>query len=239
MSTGDKTNQNLEVRARAPSPAPLPAPTAHEINNPLETLLNLLYLLEPEALTDQGRRYLRLAEEEVSRIAQIARAALGQSKVAVIAEHMNVGELLSAVVEFYKQRFDSSCIAIQSRYSCDGKIPVHADQLRRVFSNLLLNAVEAMPEGGKLHVRVSAGHEWGGEERRGVRVTIADSGSGISSGVLPQLFERSFTTKSGGHGMGLPLVKDVMQQHTGWLRVRSSTQAARHGTVFSLFLPAA
>ena len=239
MTTGDKSNENLESKARAPSPAPLPASTAHEINNPLDTLLNLLHLLEPEALTDKGRHYLRLAEEEVSRIAQIANAALDQSKVAVITHKMNVGELLAAVLEFYKQRFDSSGIAIQSRYSSDGNIPVRADQLRRVFSNLLLNAVEAMPQGGKLHVRVSAGREWGGEGRRGVRVTIADSGSGIGSSLLPQLFERPFTTKSGGHGMGLPMVKDVMRQHTGWLRVRSSTQPARHGTVFSLFLPAA
>lgn len=239
MTTGDKSNENLESKARAPSPAPLPASTAHEINNPLDTLLNLLHLLEPEALTDKGRHYLRLAEEEVSRIAQIARAALDQSKVAVITHNMNVGELLAAVIEFYKQRFDSSGIAVQSRYSGAGNIPVRADQLRRVFSNLLLNAVEAMPKGGKLHVRVSAGHEWGGDERHGVRVTIADSGSGISSGLLPQLFQRSFTTKSGGHGMGLPLVKDVMGQHKGWLRVRSSTQPARHGTVFRLFLPAA
>lgn len=150
-----------------------------------------------------------------------------------------MGELLAAVLEFYKQRFDSSGIAVQSRYSSDGNIPAHADQLRRVFSNLLLNAVEAMPEGGKLNVRVSAGHEWRGEERRGVWVTIADSGSGIGSGLLPQLFERSFTTKSGGHGMGLPMVKDVARQHKGWLHVRSSTKPARHGTVFRLFLPAA
>jgi signal transduction histidine kinase len=226
-------------RARAPSPASLSASIAHEINNPLETLLNLLYLLEHEALTEKGCHYLRLAEEEVNRISQTARAALDGSRTAVMSQETNVNELLTAVVEFYKQRLDSLGIAVQSRYSCDGNIPAFAEQLRRVFSNLLLNAVEAMPEGGKLNIRVSAGHEWCGDKRSGVRVTIADSGSGTNRGLLPQLFERPFTTKSRGHGLGLQLVKDIVRHHKGWLRVRSSTQPRRHGTAFTLFFPAA
>ena len=145
----------------------------------------------------------------------------------------------AAVLDFYKQKFDSSGIAVQTRYSGNNSIGVHAAHLRQVFSNLLLNAVAAMPDGGKIQARVSARHEWSGQERSGVRVTVADTGSGIGSNVLPQLFERPFTSKSGGHGMGLLLVRNVMQDHKGWLRVRSSTQLRRHGTVFSLFLPAA
>jgi signal transduction histidine kinase len=238
MSMGG--NSRSSPRARAPSPASLSAAIVHEINNPLETLLNLLYLLEHEALTEKGCQYLRLAEEEVNRISQIARAALDGGATALMSQETNVNELLTAVLEFYKQRLDSLGIVVQSRHSCDGNIPAFAEQLRRVFSNLLLNAVEAMPEGGKLNIRVSAGHEWCGDKRSGVRVTIADTGTGIHPGMLPQLFERPFTTKSGGHGLGLQLVKDIVQhQHKGWLRVKSSTQPRRHGTVFSLFLPAA
>lgn len=199
MSVGDDSSGS--PRARAPSPASLSTSVAHEINNPLETLLNLLYLLEHEALTEKGCQYLRLAEEEVNRISQIARAALDGGGRALMSKQTNVNELLTAVLAFYKQRLDSLGIAVQSRYSCDGNIPAFAEQLRRVFSNLLLNAVEAMPEGGKLNVRVSAGHEWCGDKRSGVRVTIADSGSGIHPGLLPQLFERPFTTKTGGHGL--------------------------------------
>src|SRR5690242_14532131 len=240
MSAGDKIHQSDSPNSRARGPsAPLSAPAAHDINNPLETLLNLLYLLESETLSDKGRRCLRLAQEEVVRIGQIARAALNQSRNAISAHKENVGQLLAAVLEFYQQRIEASRISVQSRYSSDGNIPVHGEQLRRVFSNLLLNAVEAMPEGGNLHVRVSAGHEWRGDERHGVRVTIADSGCGIASDLLPQLFERSFTTKVNGHGMGLALVKDVVRQHHGWLHVRSSTQPGRHGTAFTMFLPAA
>src|SRR5439155_5254915 len=133
----------------------------HEINNPLDSLLNLLYLLEPEAtLTSKGRHYLTLAQEEVRRVSLIARETLNQEKVVAMPERTNVGELFAAVLDFYKERLDSSGIMVQTRYSCDGNIPVYAGPLRQVFSNLLLNAVESMPKGGKIQARVSAGHEW-------------------------------------------------------------------------------
>ena len=239
MSTGDKSNENLESKARAPSPAPLPASTAHEINNPLDSLLNLLHLLEPEALTDKGRHYLRLAEEEVSRIAQIARESLGKHEVLAMPERTNVGELLASVLDFFKERLQSSGVVVKTRSSCPDNIRVYAGQLRQAFSNLLLNAVEAMPEGGTIHTKVCAGREWRGQQRRGVRVTVADNGCGISNSMMAQLFQRRFTTKSGGHGMGLSQVKTTVQNHEGLLRVRSSTLPGRHGTVFNLFLPAA
>jgi two-component system, NtrC family, sensor kinase len=237
MSVGNKSDRRLATR-RA-SGTVLAASAAHEINNPLDSLLNLLYLLEAEAtLSDKGRHYLSLAKEEVRRISEIAHETLNKNKVVIMSERKNVSDLFAAVLDLYKQRFDSSGITVQTRYSCNDNIPVHTRQLRQVFSNLLLNAVEAMPEGGKIQARVSTGHEWSGQERRGIRVTVADNGSGIVSNLLPRLFERPFTTKSGGHGMGLLLVKNVVQEHKGSLRVRSSTQPSRHGTVFNLFLPA-
>jgi signal transduction histidine kinase len=218
----------------------LSASAAHEINNPLDSLLNLLCLLEAEpVLTDQGRRYLTLAQGEVRRISQIARDALDQHKDVSVAEKTNVGELLAGVLHFYQQKFGSSGITVRTRYSYDGNIPVHVDQLRQVFSNLLLNAVEALPAGGTIQARVSAGHEWSGRGRTGVRVTVADNGSGIPGEVLPNIFQELFTTKSAGHGMGLSLVKGVVQKHNGTMRVRSSTQPGHSGTVFNLFLPAA
>ena len=233
-------NQRLAAKARAPSAAHLPASVAHEINNPLDSLLNLLYLVETEAtLTERGQHYLSLAKEEVRRVSQIAHQTLDKNKVAVMPEKTNVGELLAAVLDFYKQRLDSSGIRVETRYSCDENIRVYVGQLRQAFSNLLLNAVEAMPEGGRIQARVSAGHEWSEQKRRGVRVTIADTGLGIPSTMLQQVFQRFFTTKPCGNGLGLSLVTDVIQKHKGVLRVRSSTQPTRHGTMFSLFLPAA
>jgi signal transduction histidine kinase len=232
-------NQRLAAKARAPSAAPLPVSAAHEINNPLDSLLNLLYLLEGEAtLTAKGQRYLTLAKEEVRRVSQIAHETLDKNKVVVLPERTNVGELFAAVLDFYKQRLDSSGITVQTRYFCGENIRVYAGQLRQAFSNLLLNAVEALPEGGRIQARVSAGHEWSGQKRSGVRVTVADNGSGIPSTMVEEIFQRFFTTKPCGSGLGLSLVRDVIQKHKGLLRVRSSTQPSRHGTVFSLFLPA-
>jgi two-component system, NtrC family, sensor kinase len=233
-------NQRLAAKTRAPSAALLTASAAHEINNPLDSLLNLLYLVEAEAnLTEKGRHYLSLAKEEVRRVSQIAHQTLDKNKVAVMPERTNVGQLLAAVLDFYKQRLGSSGITVQTRYSCDESIRVYVGQLRQAFSNLLLNAVEAMPEGGTIQARVSAGREWSGEKRRGVRVTIADNGSGIPKTMVQEIFQRFFTTKPCGNGLGLSLVRDVIQKHRGLLHVRSSTQPSRHGTVFNLFLPAA
>ena len=216
------------------------ASAAHEIKNPLDSLLNLLYLLEAEAtLTRKGRTYLALAKEEVSRLSQIAQAMLGQAKPFTVKEKTNVGKLFATVVEFYKQRFEGERITVQTQYSSDVTIATYAAQLRQVFSNLLLNAAEAMPDGGRIQARVSEGHEWCGQQRRGVRITIADDGCGVPGSLLPQIFQEGFTMKPDGHGMGMSLVRDIVQKHNGSLRVKSSTKPGRHGTVFNLFLPAA
>jgi two-component system, NtrC family, sensor kinase len=238
MSVGIPSDRRLTARARAPSKILSPS-AAHDINNPLDSLLNLLYLIEAEANpSEKGRHYLALAKEEVRRISQIAHETLDKNKVGAVQERKKVGELFAAVLEFYRQRFDSSGITVQTHYSGNDNIPVYAEQLRRAFSNLLLNAVEAMPAGGNIQARVSASREWSGQHRSGVRLTVADNGSGINSNVLPHLFEHPFTTKPAGHGMGLSLVTNVVEAHKGSLRVRSSTQRSRHGTVFNLFLPA-
>ena len=99
--------------------------------------------------------------------------------------------------------------------------------------------MEAMPEGGKIQARVCCGQEWSGQQRRGLRVTVADNGSGIPKSIQSQIFQRFFSMKPSGSGLGLSLVKDVTEKHKGSLRVRSSTQPGRRGTVFNLFLPAA
>ena len=239
MSVSDRADGSLELRARPMNGRRLSVSAAHEINNPLASLLNLLYLLESEPLSQQGHHHLALAEEEVRRISQIARESLGQHKVVAMPERTNVGELLAAVLDFLTERLKSSSIVLKARYSGHGTIRAYAGQLRQAFSNLLLNAMEAMPEGGIIHAKVSSGHEWCGKHRRGVRVTIADNGSGIAKTKIPHIFQRFFTTKPCGNGLGLSLVADVMQKHKGFVRVKSSMRLDKHGTVFTLFFPTA
>ena len=117
---------------------------------------------------------------------------------------------------------------------------MYAGPLHQIFSNLLLNAADAMPQGGRLQARVSPAHEWTGLERHGLRVTFADNGCGIAADKLSKVLEPFFTTKGpGGNGLGLSLVQDVVQKHRGVLRVRSSTKPGHSGSIFSIFLPAA
>jgi signal transduction histidine kinase len=227
-------------RVRAPAAGSvLGASLAHEINNPLDSLLNLLYLVDAEA-TPTGRHYLALAQEEVHRISQIAHGAMDRFRSPVGSQDTNVPSLLDSVVKFYMSRLDSQGIRVEARYCSSEDLPVDPGSLRQVFSNLLLNAAHAMPSGGTMHVRVSRAHEWMGLKRHGLRVTFADNGCGISAEDLPKITEPFFTTKgTAGTGLGLALVKEAVEKHHGVLWVRSNTKLGRSGSVFAIFLPAA
>ena len=235
----DVNESERELRAPAGSDARA-ASLAHEINNPLDALLNLLYLLEAEeTLTETGRHYLALAKEEVHRISQIAHGAMDQFRSPAGPQDTNVPRLLHAVVEFYKSRLDAQGISVEVRYCPGEDLPIDPGSLRQAFSNLLLNAAYAMPYGGIIHARVAKAHEWSALNRHGLRVTFADNGCGISADDLPKVTEAFFTTKgSAGTGLGLALVKDTVEKCPGVLRVRSSTKPGCSGTVFAIFLPA-
>jgi signal transduction histidine kinase len=232
----EKATRSAQTPADA---AALLAGFAHEVNNPLDSLLNLLYLTECEAtFTTKGHHYLTLAKEEVNRVSQIARRVLTEFRGAAIPQDTNVPNLLRSVVDFYESRFEARGISIQTRYCPDGEFAVYPGPLRQAFSNLLLNAADAMPTGGRMHARVASAHEWSGQERRGLRLTFADHGGGIAAENLPRIFELFFTTKgTAGTGLGLSLVQDVVKKHDGVLRVRSSTRPGHTGTVFAVFLP--
>ena len=141
---------------------------AHEINNPLDSLLNLLYLMEAEAnLTEKGRHYLTLAKEEVHRISQITHEVMNEFRFTVSPQDTNVPNLLRSVVDFYQPRFEARGISIQARYCPDGDLAVYPGPLRQAFSNLMLNAADSMPRGGTMHARISLAQrvEWTGAAR--------------------------------------------------------------------------
>ncbi len=189
----NQSERNLQAHAASNSPV---ASLAHEINNPLDALLNLLYLLEGEdTLTQQGRHYLALAKEEVHRISHIAHGAMDQFRSPTGPQDTNVPRLLHAVVEFYKSRLDAQGICVEGRYCPGEDLAIDPGSLRQAFSNLLLNAAYAMPHGGIMHARVAKTQEWSGLNRHGLRVTFADNGCGISADDLPKITEAFFTTK--------------------------------------------
>jgi signal transduction histidine kinase len=213
---------------------------AHEINNPLEALHQLHYLIEKEStLGERGHQYLALAREEVKRISEILHAAM-ELRESGDPEDTDVPELLHSVLNFYKSRFDSQDISVNTRYRRGAHLSAYPHQLRQMCANLLLNAADAMPSGGKIYARIASAHEWKDEHRSGLRLTFADTGSGIAAKNLARIWDPFFTTKgAAGNGIGLSLVKNTVQKHHGVLRVRSSTKAGHSGTVFSIFLPCA
>ena len=211
----------------------------HEINNPLDALLNLLYMVESDAgLSEQSRQNLRMAEAEVTRISHIAQAAMKQFRSQERAIEADVAELLASVLELHSAKLKSTEISVAQRYCDNARLVVYPELMRQVFNNLLRNAIDAMPNGGRLRAQVASAHEWLGWKRTGLRITIADNGTGIAPEVLQRVREPFFTTKgTAGNGMGLAVVQEIITQHSGVFKIRSCAIPGRAGTVMTVFIP--
>jgi PAS domain S-box-containing protein len=215
---------------------------SHEINNPLEAITNLLYLIAlSQELPEGVRHYVHTAQSELSRVCQIATQTLRFHRQAVRATHVSAAELVDAVLNLYQGRLSNSGIHVEASYSTATKILCFENDIRQVLNNLIANAIDAMRQGGRLVVRAhdvtdhSPDHP---EGRRGMRITIADTGHGISPAVRPRLFEPFYTTKDlNGTGLGLWISAGIVARHHGRLTFRSADHPHHHGTVFSLFLP--
>jgi two-component system CheB/CheR fusion protein len=231
-----RTEEVLRRNERLATAGRLTAAIAHEIKNPLEALTNLVYLARRDAA---GRdEYLRLAEQEIGRLDSIAQQALGFVREGASPEALDAGKILEEVLQLYMRKVQGNGITVDKRCGEDLEIEGYPGELRQLFSNLILNAIDAMKEGGRLRLRVVRTHEWSASRRPGVRVTVADTGNGIGTADLPHIFEPFYTTKKDqGTGLGLWLAYGIVQKHSGWMRVMSSTGPASSGTVFAVFLP--
>ena len=231
-----RTEEALRRNERLATAGRLTAAIAHEIKNPLEALTNLVYLARHDAA---GRdEYLRLAEQEIGRLDAIAQQALGFVREGASPERMDAGKILEEVVQLYMRKLQTGKVALEKHSGEDLEIFGYPGELRQLFSNLLLNAMDAMNDGGRMRLRVVRAHEWSNKRRDGVRITIADTGNGIQAADLPHIFEPFYTTKKEtGTGLGLWLAYGIVQKHSGWIRVASRTSAGASGTVFSVFLP--
>jgi PAS domain S-box-containing protein len=209
---------------------------SHEINNPLEAITNLLYLIAfDENLPPELKGYVNMAQSELSRVSQIATQTLRFHRQAVAPTLVTAQELVGAVVRLYTGRLANSNIKVDARYAAATKILCFENDIRQVLNNLIANAIDAMRTGGRLIVRA---HDCVMDSGPGVRITIADTGHGMSKAVLARVFEPFFTTKDlNGTGLGLWISAGIVERHHGRLRVRSWDDAGRHGTVFTLTLP--
>ncbi len=217
----------------------LAATIAHEINNPLESITNLLYLLEHHSgLDETARGYARMAQDELHRVAHIARQTLSFHRETATPIPVNLSELLTNVLNMHARRIGASAVQVETRFTFDQPVKVFPAEMQQVASNLIVNALEALGPCGKLVVRLTPATEWKGAQRRGVRLTVADNGPGIPPELRPQIFEPFFTTKGDkGTGLGLWVINGIVQKHHGYIRLRSSTTSGRSYTCFSIFLP--
>ena len=215
----------------------LAASIAHEINNPLEAVLNLLYLARNDPR--QADQYLAMAEQEVGRVARLAQQTLGFVRDTSSPGYMDPAKLMDEVLQLYSRKLEGKKIHVTRRYRAGYEISGNSGEMRQLLANLLTNAVDAMEEGGSLHVRIAPGHRWS-DGRHGMRLTVADNGNGISRADLNRIFEPFFTTKKdGGTGLGLWVSWGIVQKHGGSIRLRSRAIGTHTGTVFSIFLPGA
>ncbi len=215
----------------------LAASIAHEINNPLAAVTNALYILRISAGMPQNTlEYVRTAEAELARVVHITRQTLGFYREPSSPVPIYVPQVMEEVLSAYGTKIQKHGTTVQTLYKDVGQLAAFPGELRQVFSNLVLNALEALPEAGRIFVRVREAHD--SDEKRGVRITVSDDGPGIAPENLPRIFEPFFTTKeSKGTGLGLWVSQGIVHKHGGKIRVRSSNREGRHGTTFAIFLP--
>jgi len=213
----------------------LAAEIAHEINNPLESVGNLLYLAQCEAhLPERAAEYLRGAERELSRVVQISKQTLSFHRESNQPIQVHVTELMDEVVALYSRRIQNKKVRVQREYASGQIITALPGEIRQVLSNLVTNAIEASSVNGTLRLRIQRSQSG---QTEGLRITVADNGTGIPEEARRRIGELFFTTKGqAGTGLGLWVTKAIVARYGGSMRVRSST-GERHGTVFSLFLP--
>lgn len=215
------------------------ASMAHEINNPLAAVTNLIYLASrDEELQPGTRTLLETADKELARISRIIAQTLRFHRQSTAPIRASVTEIVDSVFPLFASRLHSDRVSLRREYSTTAELWCFNDELRHAFANLVGNALDATPQGGTVRVRVRCGHLWDDDAKPGIIVTIADNGCGIPDSMRERLFEPFYSTKEKtGTGLGLWATENIVQKHHGRITVRSANGAIRHGTVFSLFFP--
>ena len=231
--TERKRSEELLLRAeKLTSVGRMAAAIAHEINNPLDAVMNLVFLAaNTKELPESARHFLETADDELKRVAHMTRQSLGFYRESGVPTLTSVSAVLNSAVDLMKSRIKVKQAIIEKQFDGNVQITAISGELRQVFSNLLSNSLDAINERGVIKIRVSAG-------RHRIRVTIADNGKGVSKSIRRRIFEPFFSTKGAvGTGLGLWVSQQIIEKHGGTIRVRSSSDGLRKGTTFSVALP--
>jgi len=210
---------------------------AHEINNPLEAITNLLYLVEVETDPHQTKEFIALAQHEMARVANIVTQTLRFHRQSTRAKDVSLPDTIDGVITLFIGRAANSEVSITRQYRTRKMIVAYEGDLRQVFANLIANALDASSHNGHISVRVREATDWS-TGQRGVRVTAADDGQGMLEETRKRIFEPFFTTKEQtGTGLGLWVTAEILQNHRAKVKVRSRVDGKYRGTTFSIFFP--
>ncbi len=228
----DVTQRRLAVRGQ------LVAATAHELKNSISAMFSLSYLLgQNPSLDNAAHERLDSLSAELERMRVIVNQTLEIYRESARPQEVHLSEILDRILEFYNPKIQYKNIAVQKRYACSGGIEAVPSDMQQVFANILVNALEALPSGGKLLIHLYVSPKWDDLSRKAVRVVVADAGPGIMPEQRRTIFEPLFTTKGDkGSGLGLWVARGIVNKYGGSIRVRSSVQPGKSGTVFSVSL---
>jgi PAS domain S-box-containing protein len=229
----DELEEALRRSERLAATGRLVATIAHEINNPLDALSNLMHLLKKNSSLDDGAAELvDLAQREVLRLANISRQTLAPHRETKLPVVTRVSELLDDVYAMYRPRLQAAKIEVERKYEIAGEVTIYPSELRQVFTNLMTNAIDAIGQKGRITISIEQG------PANEIVIKVRDSGTGIPEENRKLIFEPFFSTKGDqGTGIGLWVVKGIIEKLNGHIEVESST-AGETGTTFSIFLPA-
>lgn len=233
-----KAERTLLVTERLAAVGRLAATVAHEINNPLEAVTNLVYLAKTSSPPGAVFNFLTAAEEQLASISHLTRQTLGFYRDTGGKAQVRPSEIVSSSILVFAGKAQNKGIQLTKEIHNDVEICAVPAEIRQVVANLIGNSIDAVRGPGRVRIRISSTRHWANGREPGVRITVADNGSGIEPEIRARIFEPFFTTKRDvGTGLGLWVSKSIVENHHGTIKVRSSATPGKSGTAVSIFLP--
>lgn len=239
VTEAKRAEEHLHKLEKLAAAGQLAASLAHEINNPLSSVINALYLLKQQSALDEHAQYLvNTAGTELQRVARIVKQSLSYYREGSTRQFVDLSALMEDSLQVFSEKIRHAGIQVTKKLTPGTGILGFADEVRQVIDNLLLNAVEASANGGRLIICVRPSRDWKNLDQKVARLIIADTGSGIPAESLARVFEPFFTTKpEKGTGLGLWVVRGILAKHRGRIKIRSRRQESRSGTIVSILWP--
>jgi signal transduction histidine kinase len=231
-----KTQAALRESEKLTSAARMSATVAHEINNPLEAVGNLLYLAKrTPGVPEVAIEHLVVAEQELERVSHITKQTLGFYRETKTPERIDLAQLVEYVLKLHSNKLKTKSIKVQRDFEDCPPVTGLSGELKQALSNLISNAADAVGDGGTICIRLSCVENTNGGA---IRAVIEDDGPGIASEHVDRLFEPFFTTKADvGNGLGLWITKEIIERHQGTITIHSQTKSVLGGATFVVEIP--